>query len=145
MIESRDAIFDENRFTSSPRPREIDQEDVDPSSDPMEAEEPTPALGPRVTRSMTRASLLQAPSIDVADPKPPIDKDSPAIGPRALKRMAMGVPGEDTSDGRNGEDMNLTHASDDEAEASTSTSHTPKQQQVHSAHLVGHTYLEPIF
>lgn len=145
VIESRDAIFDETRFTSSPRPREIDQEDVDPSSDPMETEEPTPVLGPRVTRSMTRASLLQAPSIDVADPKPLLDKDSPATGPRALKRMAMGVPGEDTSDGSDGENMHSTHASDDEAEAPTSTSHTPKRQRVHSALLVGHTYPEPIF
>ena len=67
VIESRDAIFDETRFTSRPRPREINQETIDPTSEPMEIEEEeATVLGPRITRSMALANALKEISSDTA-------------------------------------------------------------------------------
>ena len=59
VIESRDVVLYETRFTSNPRTRELDQEEVDPSSEPIETEEePTTTLRTRITRLMARASAL---------------------------------------------------------------------------------------
>ena len=53
IIEPRDVVFDETRISSSPRPRELDQEPIDPTSSPRDCEdEEVIAPVPRFTRSL---------------------------------------------------------------------------------------------
>ena len=54
VIESRDAIYDKTRFTSSHRPREGNQKDIETATKPFEDEVPPMlAFGKRVSRSKT--------------------------------------------------------------------------------------------
>ena len=68
VIESRDAIFDETRFTSSQRPRELNQDDIKPATDPLEDEAPPMlAFEKRVTRSRTLADTIAREAIGAGE------------------------------------------------------------------------------
>ncbi|GKG56043.1 hypothetical protein Tco_0577118, partial [Tanacetum coccineum] len=62
-IESRDAIFNENRFSSIPRPKDIlpnsDESQRDDHSDDVPSEIPKPRKGKRVWKAKSYGSDFQ--------------------------------------------------------------------------------------
>ena len=154
VIESRDAIFDETRFTSSPRPREVDREEVDPSSEPMETEEePTTALGSvlgrRVTRSMARAGAPIMPMLGASAPREGTSgKDATGVGAKTVwgkesvhKHKAFDTAMEEgtshNNSGKFGHTMPLGASDDEESSYSSKNSH--------SALVIDRISHEPIF